>query len=53
MEIINKLLNEYYKKRKSIENSFAFKYDGSVEKRVRNLTTKFSKKITEKDNENS
>lgn len=45
METINEILNNYYKKRKAIENSFAFKYDCSIEKRVKNLTDKFNKKI--------
>jgi hypothetical protein len=39
------LLNMYYKRRKNIENSFAWKYNGSVKKRVENLTKKYSKKI--------
>ena len=45
MDEITKLLKEYYKKRKSIENSFAWKYDGSVEKRVKNLVEKYKEKI--------
>lgn len=39
------LLEEYYKKRKAIENSFSWKYDGSVETRVKNLTEKYNNKI--------
>lgn len=39
------LLEEYYKKRKAIENSFAWKYDGSIVTRVKNLTEKYNEKI--------
>ena len=43
---IEKLLEKYYKKRKEIENSFSYKYNCSVEKRVQNLTTKYSKLLS-------
>lgn len=39
------LLEKYYKRRKAIENSFAWNYDCSVGKRVKNLTNKYIKKI--------
>lgn len=47
MSETEKILFEYYKKRKNIENSFAWKYDGSIEKRVKNLTLKYSNKLKE------
>jgi hypothetical protein len=45
MDEISKLLKEYYKRRKAIENSFAWRYDGSVEKRVKYLVEKYKNKI--------
>ena len=47
-EEIEKFLTEYYRKRKFIENSFSYKYNGTVEVRVKNLTKKYADKL--KDN---
>lgn len=44
-EEIEKFLTEYYRKRKVIENSFSYKYNGTVESRVKNLTEKYVDKI--------
>ena len=44
-EEYNTLLNDYYNRRSGIENSFAFRYNGQVEIRVKNLTKKYVKLI--------
>ena len=44
-EEIEKILTEYYRKRKVIENSFGYKYQGTVEVRVKNLTKKYVDKL--------
>ena len=45
---IENFLTEYYRKRNVIENSFCYKYQGTVEIRVKNLTKKYVDKITNK-----
>ncbi len=47
-EEIEKFLTEYYRKRNVIENSFSYKYQGSVEVRVKNLTEKYVDKLKDK-----
>ena len=44
---INNLLDTYYKRRRGIEKSWSYIYQGSVDKRVKNLTNKFNKLIEE------
>ena len=44
-EEIEKILIEYYKKRKVIEKSFGYRYHGTVVVRVKNLTKKYVDKL--------
>jgi hypothetical protein len=39
------ILEKYYNRRKSIENSFSWECDGSIQKSVENLTKEFAKLI--------